>query len=158
MEPKIVTLGTIYLAGQPYYGSPEGGAFGKAWERFQVVGETVHGRVDPKVCYGLEVYNAASMTDHQWIYMPAVEVANLADLPGPLFGKVLPAGDYAVFTAAKGLDSISETFRYAYYTWLPGSDYEVAGCYDFELYDEARFFGPGPESKIDLYIPVRKKK
>ena len=30
MEPKIVTLGPMCLAGLPYYGKPEGGAFGKA--------------------------------------------------------------------------------------------------------------------------------
>jgi AraC family transcriptional regulator len=157
MEPKIVTLGPLCLAGQPYYGNPEGGAFGKAWERFDTLHQKVPGRVDPKIYYGLEVYGPEFMAEHQWTYMPAVEVSDLSELPGLLFGKILPAGKYAVLTANHGLASIHEAFMFAYDTWMPSSGYEVAYPYDFELYDDARFHGDGPDAEIDIYIPIKEK-
>jgi AraC family transcriptional regulator len=157
MEPKIVTLGALCLAGQPYYGNPEGGAFGKAWSRFDTLHHKVPGRVDPKVYYGLEVYGPEFMSEHNWTYMPAVEVNDLTDLSGLLFGKILPACTYVVFTASHGLASIHEAFMYAYGTWIPNSGYEVAYPFDFELYDDDRFHGDGPDEEIDVYIPIKEK-
>jgi hypothetical protein len=46
---KIVELGPLFLAGQPFYGSPEGNAFGQAWERFNAMHKQVPGRVEPKL-------------------------------------------------------------------------------------------------------------
>jgi AraC family transcriptional regulator len=157
MEAKIVTLGPLCLAGQPYFGNPEGGAFGKAWERFNTDAVPVPGRVAPGVYYGLEVYGPEFMSEHVWTYMPAVEVGDLSNLPGLLFGKTLPACRYVVVTAEHGLASIPEAFMYAYNTWIPNSNYEVAYPFDFELYDDARFHGDGPDEQIDVYIPIREK-
>jgi predicted transcriptional regulator YdeE len=157
MEPKIVTLGPLYLAGQPYYGNPEGGAFGQAWMRFMTKDNNVPGRVDPKIYYGLEVYGPEFMSEHKWTYMPAVEVKDLSNLTGLLFGKILPASKYAVFPAEHGLASISDTFMYGYSTWIPKAGYEVAFPYDFELYDDDRFHGDGPNEQIDVYIPIKEK-
>ncbi len=157
MEPKIVTLGPLCLAGQPYYGSPEGGAFGKAWERLDKPIHTLPGRVAPKIYYGLEVYGPEMMSEHRWTYMPSVQVSDLSNLPDLLFGKTLPACQYAVLTASHGLASIPEAFMYIYNTWLPASGYEVAYPFDFELYDDDRFHGDGPNEEIDVYIPIKAK-
>jgi AraC family transcriptional regulator len=157
MEPKIVTLGPIHLAGQPYFGSPEGGEFGKAWARFDTKNHPVPNRTDPKLYYGLEIYGPEFMSEHKWTYMPCVEVRDFSELSGLLFGKTLPARTYAVFTALHGLASIPETFMYAYDQWLPASKYEATYEFDFEFYDDDRFHGDGPDEQIDLYIPVREK-
>lgn len=157
MEPKIVTLGPLYLVGLPYYGNPEGGAFGQAWERFNPVHSQVAGRVDPKAYYGLEVYGPEFMTQKKWLYMPAVAVNDLSETPGMLFGKVLPGCSYAVVTAQHGLASIPEAFMFLYNQWIPGSKYEVAYPFDFELYEDGRFHGDGPNEEIDVYVPIREK-
>ena len=115
------------------------------------------GRVAPRIYYGLEVYGPEFMADHNWTYMPAVEVSDLSDLPGGLFGKVLPACTYAVFTAKHGLASIPEAFMAGYDAWIPNSRYEVAYPFDFELYDDDRFHGDGPNEEIDVYIPIKEK-
>ena len=83
-------------------------------------------------------------------------VSDLAETPDILFGKILPAATYAVFTVKGGVDKISETFRYAYDQWLPASKYQMAYPFDFELYDE-RFKGHEPDSELDLYLPVKLK-
>lgn len=157
MEPKIVTLGPLALAGLPYYGGPEDGAFGKAWGRFMTANQRIPGRVSPKISYGLEVYGPEFMEAHAWTYMPAVAVSGLNELPLALFGKLLPACTYAVFTASHGIASIHPAFMQAYGEWIPASKYEVAYPFDFELYDDDRFHGDGPDEEIDLYIPVKLK-
>jgi predicted transcriptional regulator YdeE len=157
MEPKIVSLEPLCLAGRPYYGSPEGRAFRKAWKRFDTKTIEVPGRVDPKVYYALEVYGPEFVTEKNWMYMPSVQVIDLSNLSGVLFGKILPACTYAVFTASHGLASIPEVFIYGYNKWIPKSDYEVAYPFDFELYDDDRYHGDGPHEEIDIYIPIRKK-
>jgi AraC family transcriptional regulator len=157
MEPKIVTLGSLCLVGLPYYGSPEGGAFGQTWERFNAAHSQVTGRVNPKIYYGLEVYGPQFMTEKKWLYMPAVAVRDLSEMPNLLFGKVLPACTYVVLTAQHGLASIPEAFMFGYNQWIPNSKYEVAHPYDFEVYDDDRFHGDGPDEEIDVYIPIREK-
>ena len=157
MEPKIVTLGPLVLAGRPYFGNPEGGAFGQAWDRFNAQPISEPSRVNPKIYYGLQVYGPEFMSAHKWTYMPAVEVRDLSDLPNTLFGKVLPACTYAVFTARHGLASIPDAFMEGYSNWIPNSRYEGAHAFDFEVYDDERFHGDGPDEEIDVYIPIREK-
>jgi predicted transcriptional regulator YdeE len=157
MEPKIVSLGPLCLAGRPYYGNPENRAFRKAWKRFDTNNIIVPGRVDSKIIYALAVYGPEFLTEHNWFYMPAVQVVDLSSLPGVLFGKILPACTYAVFTANQGPSSVPETSIYGYNKWLPKSDYDVAFSFDFELYDEDRYHGDGPHDEIDVYIPIKLK-
>jgi AraC family transcriptional regulator len=85
-----------------------------------------------------------------------VEVSDLSNIPGIFFAKTLPASKYAVFTAKEGLTKLHDTFQYAYNTWLPASEYEVAYPFDFEYYGE-RYQGDTPESEVDIYIPIKPK-
>jgi AraC family transcriptional regulator len=157
MEPKIVTLGPIYLVGIPYFGSPDGGEFVKAWDRFRAERGKVANRADPKVYYGLAVYGPEFLHENKWTYMPSVQVIDLSETLSTLFAKVLPACTYAVFTASGVIENIIETNMQAYHGWLPDSDYEIAHHYDFELFDDDRFHGGIPGDEIDIYIPIKKK-
>ena len=47
MEPKIIDLDALTLVGVAFYGNPEGGKFGKAWDRFFKLENRVSRRVDP---------------------------------------------------------------------------------------------------------------
>jgi AraC family transcriptional regulator len=156
MEPKIVDLDRIILVGLPFYGDPSTGGFGQAWHRFFPLAERIPHRVNPAVMYGVEMYGPESMQEHKWTYFPSTAVSQLdvSEIPDHLFAAVLPAARYAVFTAKGGLTALPATFRYAYDTWLPASEYEGTGMLDFELYDE-RFRESEPDSELDVYIPIR---
>ncbi len=156
MEPQIVALDTLYLVGLPFYGDASEGQFGKTWDRFIKIEKQIKKRVNQEVTYGVEIYGEEFHTDQKWVYFPSVAVSDLAEIPDILFGKILPAATYAVFTVKGGLDKIPETFRYAYDQWLPASKYEMGYAFDFELYDE-RFKGREPDSELDLYLPVKLK-
>ncbi|MFW5782299.1 MAG: GyrI-like domain-containing protein [Candidatus Muiribacteriaceae bacterium] len=78
-------------------------------------------------------------------------------MPDDMIGKTLPENSYAVFTHKGEVSKIKMTYEYIYTTWLPGSDYEPAGCYDFEMYDRD-FKVEDPENSVMyICIPVKKK-
>lgn len=156
MEPKIVDRDRIVLVGLPYFGDASEGKFGQAWHRFMQHDMNLTNRVNEHAAYGVEYYGPEFHEEHKWHYFPSVEVSDLNDFPTIFFAKILPAAQYAVFTSTGGLSKLSETFQYAYMTWLPASEYEVAHPFDFEYYGE-RYRGDVPESEVDIYIPIKPK-
>ena len=156
MEPKMIDLEPLKLVGVAFYGNPEGGKFGKAWDRFFKLENRVARRVNQKTCYGVEIYGPEFFQENQWTYFPAVAVSSLEEIPESMLGKSIPAATYAVFTVTGRLAKIGEMFKYAYMEWIPASQYEVAHMFDFELYDE-RYHGDVDDSVVDIYIPVRPK-
>ena len=155
MDPKIIDLEALNLVGVAYYGTPEGGAFGKAWDRFIKFDELISHRAN-KNSYGVEIYGPDFFQGGQWTYFPSVAVSSLQEIPVGMLGTILPASKYAVFTVTGRLARIGEMFQYAYHDWLPASKYEVAYPFDFELYD-GRFHGDVDDSIIDIYIPIKLK-
>lgn len=98
--------------------------------------------------------------DEDFDYLVAFELAG--DPPAELPGKVevydLPEMTYAVFPAPGPVDAIPRAYDYAHQTWFPQSE-EWAynpGHADFEYYGD-RFKDFGPDSVLDIYIPVKKK-
>ena len=156
MEPRIVTLDQLVLIGRPYFGDAENNKFAQAWDRFFPFEDQIPSKVNHQVWYGVEIYGPEFHKDHQWMYFPSTEVSSLDEIPEALFGKILPSATYAVFTVKGGVPKIGETFMYAYDTWFPASEYEVAHPFDFEYYDE-RFKADDPDSELDIYIPIKAK-
>ena len=71
----------------------------------------------------------------------------------------VPEGHYAIFTTPPTEENfpetIVETWRYIYETWLPDSGYELAGQgIDYEFYDERCH---GKPYAMDICIPVKKR-
>jgi len=63
---------------------------------------------------------------------------------------------YAVFPHHGLIDRLSSTIDRIFIDWLPGSGYQTAGDYYFELYDDR--FQPGSEDSIlFIFVPVRQK-
>ena len=74
------------------------------------------GRVKPNIYIGLEVTgNVWKRRDWSTCLRRG---RHALDLPGTLFGKILPACTYAVFTAKYGLAGL-QTFMDAYDRWIP---------------------------------------
>lgn len=85
----------------------------------------------------------------------AVEVDSFDGLPSPFIPKTLKAGRYAVFTHIGSLSLLAESFSYIWGTWFLVTNEKLDEREDFELYDQ-RFLGyDNPDSRIDLYIPIK---
>ncbi len=68
----------------------------------------------------------------------------------------VPEQTYAIFTHKGKLDKLRHTYEYIYGEWLPQSDYEHVGKFNFELYDHRFMFG-SDDSELDIYIAIKPK-
>src|SRR5512142_318015 len=134
MEPQIVKKERLLIAGAVFFGKPEGGEFGKTWDRFMSVENQISPSAEMHPAFGVEIYPKEFETEKRWIYLAGKEVSDLNNLPLGAVGVALPAATYAVFTSKGGLENIPKTFQHAYMEWLPASAYEIAYPFDFELY------------------------
>ncbi len=157
LQPRFEEKESFLLVGFADYGAFfETGEIPMIWDRFVKVMQEVPNRINPSTSYGVEFYTEECLAMQKWNYMAAVEVSTLEDIPITMVGKVIPARLYAVFTHKGRLDGISHTFRAIYDEWLPTSDYQPDGSFDFEFYGE-RFRGDTAESEVDIYLPVVRK-
>jgi len=167
MEPRIIEQDEITVVGMVYYGNPfwdgeaapEQNEIGKLWTRFSTYcdshPEALKHLVDAKIGWELHIGTDEYEETKEYCVMVGVEVAKLEDLPAPIFAKVLPAGQYAVFTL-KGEQMIGNWGDAIYEQWLPSSVYEEAYSCTIERYDEGHFKGWGdPESEMEVWVPVR---
>ena len=142
--PEIIEKDALLLVGLAYYGNPDGGAFGKAWDRFIPLIRGIDNRTEDKG-YGVQMFLPDYQESGQSLYLTAVAVDSLENMPIRLVGKRLPAARYAVFTVTGGSRNIGPTFRHVYNRWFPESGYRRVHPYHFELYDG---------DTVSLYIPV----
>lgn len=88
-------------------------------------------------------------------------VSKVEKIPEEMIHHTVPAGEYLVFTHRGKFrpNGLSITYGFIYNTFLPQSEYEPNGSYEFEWYEHPRFKGTeDPETEIDIYIPIQKKK
>ena len=169
MTPDIIERGELIIAGMVYYGnpfhaadvSPDQNEVGKLWGRFNTYYENkpqaFTAEVNPKVAWELHITTDEYEDTKEYYVMVGVEMTEIEDLPLPAFAKVLPAGQYAVFTL-KGEEMRGNWGDAIYKEWLPASDYREAFQCTIERYDEDRFKGWGdPDSEIEIWVPVKKK-
>ena len=170
MEPKIINRDQFLIIGMVFYGnpfhaavvSPDQNEVGKLWGRFNTYYDNNPQRfkdaVNPKVAWELHITTNEYEETKEYYVMVGVEVSEIADLPLPIFVKVLPAGQYAVFTL-KGEEMTKNWGDAIYKEWLPASDYEEAFQCTIERYDEDRFKGWGePDSEVEIWVPVKAKR
>jgi len=169
MEPKIIDRNQLIIAGMVYYGnpfhaadaSPDQNEVGKLWGCFNTYyeknTERFTGEVNPKMAWELHITTDEYEETKEYYVMVGVEVSEIADLPLPIFAKVLPAGSYAVFTL-RGEEMVKDWGKAIYKEWLPASEYEEALQITLEKYDEDRFRGWGePDSEVEIWVPVKAK-
>lgn len=166
MEPRIIDRGELTILGMIYYGNPfwnaEAGAaeneIGKLWTRFNAYYDSnrlaFKQEVNPSVGWELHIGTDEYEETKEYYVLVGVEVAEIEDMPAPVFAKVLPAGTYAVFTL-KGAEMTENWGHAIYQEWLPSSAYEEAYSCTIERYDGDSFTGWGDaESEVEIWVPV----
>lgn len=170
MEPKIIEKGPIIIAGMDFYGNPftgegwsEENEIGKLWSRYGAFMEANADRaknaVDPNLAFEAHYEPAEYGETKNFYVMVGAEVSAVDELPLELCVRVFPATTYAVFTFA-GEEIKSNWPDRIFKQWMPGSGYEEAHKFIFEVYDGARFKGMDKlaESELDVYVPIRQSR
>ena len=168
MNPKIVDLDRIILAGVSFYGDPfetsnvwtAENQIGRLWQRLMTYLE----KRQPELGslnnnnVGFEVHIRGEETEETGFYevFVGMEIQEAGQTPIDLLVKVLPKSTYAVFTMRGG--QITSDWEDEIGRWLKQNEYRVAFPYMFQYYD-ARFKGMEriEESEIDFYIPIEKE-
>jgi predicted transcriptional regulator YdeE len=165
MEPKIVHLDQIILAGFSFFGDPfaessgwtEENEIGRLWNRFMVYLSQHRDRLqdvkEEGVAYEVHVESEETATKgHQEVFV-GLAVERATDVPVELLVKVLPPATYAVFTL-RG-EQITGDWSAIIGAWLNQAPYEPLGSYGFQRYDE-RFqsIDQLSASTLEVYVPL----
>lgn len=107
--------------------------------------------VDFGVCLPIEDKHKSH--PDECLYLACAEVQNFNSVPDGMIIRVIPTGEYAVFTHVGQLDKLDHTMNYIYGSWLPKSGKKLREAPDLELYD-SRFNPNSDKSEFDIYIPI----
>ena len=147
MEPKIVEKPAFSVVGRRYQGKNENNEIAQMWGEFIPRIKEIQNIVD-------DSFGLCKPADENGVfeYLAGMEVSSTEDIPDGMESWEVTAGKYAVFPCT--LKTIGETYKYAFETWLPGSDYEYMQGIDFEFYDED-FDADVEDSTLYIYIPIK---
>lgn len=151
MKPVIVEKQEFSVVGLRYHGKNERGEIPAMWAKFWSRVNEIGTWSNRGQCFG--VCRDAGKTGID--YIACVEVSTLDSVPEGMFGMVIPANRYAIFTHHGHVDRIHYTYQSAG-QWLAANGYEWSrSAPDFELYDER--FNPNDmeNSDLDIYIPIK---
>jgi len=152
MEAKIISRPEMTLVGivgtAPSVNELD---IGELWERFIAESRNLPHQIDEEK--GYEVHIEEEQSPRMHFCLIGVEVSQVEALPLEFFSKVIPAGQYALFTHSFREGSYGDAFKSAY-DWVKASEYKPACAFDIQCYD-ARFKGADdPDSILEILIPV----
>ena len=150
MEPQIVQKEACPVVGLKYRRKNENNEIPQLWRDLMPRAGKVQHIADPHAAYGIN--DNMDESTGEWDYVAGFAVHSAEEIPPGMVRWEVPGGTYAIFACT--LPTLGETYLHAYRTWVPQSDYQLAGGPDFELYDEA--FNPeDPASTMYIYVPIQ---
>jgi predicted transcriptional regulator YdeE len=124
-------------------------AYGAIWKSFEARHEEIRSLSTDQAYYGVSF---ATEEDGIFDYVAGMVVADVGVVPEGLVVREVPAARCAVLECP--LQSIGDTYRYAFAEWLPGSPYE----FDSSAPAYERYSPEGDEgSPVRIHIPIREK-
>lgn len=154
LNPQFIRKGQMTMVGLSMLGNSSSD-ISTLWKRFEEIEPNIYnaGRSGRYVIitWGVET----ELSEQQFIFT-GIEVQKLQSPPLTAVIKILPAGQYAVFSSwAREFDNL---WRYAMDDWLEMSPYDMPG-FIIQHYDSQRYFRARPARReVDLLIPLREKK
>ena len=152
MEPKIVELPGFTVVGMRYVGDNKNQEIAQMWSEFNR--DCLWIKYVKRFSPGLGVCTMIPGEKEKFEYIAGFMVDKVEEIPQGFVSKELKPQKYAVFTHKGSLETLKNTYSYAYATWLPNSGYEYDDASDLEWYDN-RFKDFAPESEFDILLPIK---
>ena len=156
MEPRIIIKSSFTVVGLSLPFECLDGNSEALWAqlsgRFQEIPDA-----DPGTGFGVHTWNGSER--HYLAGMAlrgAIKGEKVPEVPKGMEAYHLKKHAYAVFPHHGLIDYLSTTIDTIFNDWLPGSGYQTAENYYFELYDDR--FQPGSEdSVLFIFVPVKQR-
>ena len=94
--------------------------------------------------------------DRRFEKIAAIQVSDFDYVPDGMESLILSPGLYAVFQYKGKVSEASDTFKYIYYEWLPGSGYVLDNRPHFEILGE-KYGNDDDNSEEEIWIPIKRK-
>lgn len=151
-QPQIIRKAQMILVGISVLGDSRTDVPG-LWARFGEIEPRIVNAV-PTARYVVITWGEETLLTYQHFLYVGVEVKRVQRPPLRSVIKVLPALQYAVFSAWS--HELDDTWFYALQEWLPASPYREPG-FIIQRYDRARYIeARRGRREIDILIPLRK--
>lgn len=155
IKPQIIELDEVELVGMQVLTKAGSQSIFNLWTEFYAINIDKKSKCKNSAYIGLSQWTE---NNDEFYYLVGCQKKNNVSLPEALNKtKVLAASQYAVFTY-KGAFSqkFAELFDTIYDDWLPNSEYEQAGSYNFEFFGDE--FEPGSATSVMyIYVPIKNK-
>lgn len=157
LEPMIVELREIKIAGIRGDVSLKDGSLPYLWEQFHKIHDTIPhtitNRRDFCICEtGQTTYTKSG--DAIYSEMIGTEIDSFEDMPDAIVTKTIKPGKYAVFTHLGSLFNLEKTYDYIWGTWMLATKKELDTREDFEIYTDQFQSIDNPNNKVYIYIPI----
>ncbi len=154
MEPKFITKPAMTVVGVSYVGKNENNEIPQLWGQWNARSNEIKHKTG-MCAYGACFTNPEGAGEGEFEYVACMEVSDSSDVPDGMVVRQIPEHKYAVFTHRGALDTIGDTYKYIYETWLPQAEVELhPEKFDMELYDD-RFKFDSDESEFDILVAVK---
>lgn len=149
MEGKLTRIDEFKAIGITYFGNNENGEIPSLWNEFNNRFKDLRNLSQPMLCFGICDGDVDSECRFQ--YTACAQVEGFEYLPEGMVTKVVPSGNYLIYTYTGALKDLGEFYSSIFSSWFPSSGYEMDNRPQLELYDN-RFMKNG---EFDIYIPVK---
>lgn len=157
-KPEIILLNKIHIIGYEYKTNLNNEKYFEEIPGFYLdFGRNeyylrIPNKIVPNMSYGIST-NFHDSGHFSFIVGEAVQESN-TELENGFVNLEIPEGKYVEFKVNGTTDSVQNTRRYIYGTWLLNSKYERGEGPDFEITDVLNSTFPN-EMKMKIYIPIK---
>jgi AraC family transcriptional regulator len=149
MQGKIISIEGFKAVGITYFGNNQNGEIPNLWQAFNNRYMDIKQKSKSMLCYG--ICDDEPDSEGRFHYTACSEVDSFEDVPEGMETKVVPKGNYLMYTYVGAIKDLGEFYNNIFAKWLPASEYEMDFRAQFELYDE-RFMHNG---EFDIYVPIK---
>ena len=160
MEPRIETLREKRLIGRRIRMKLSENKTFELWHSFMIWRKEIKNCISTDL-FSMQVYDKLLdfnnfSPDTEFEKWAATEVSDFDAIPDEMEPYLLKGGLYAVFNYKGTPDNFSDTFRYIFGTWLPGSCYLPDNREHFEILGE-NYQPDDSNSEEEIWVPIKPK-
>jgi len=156
-EPVEVELEELLLIGIPFYFDLTAqNDLSKPWSILTSNYSLIEDRIIPEKYYQVQYWVSDQEPDLFYFFI-ALRVEKIEDIPIQFTAKIIPKQRYLKFQHRGRSNTVNNTYKYIYETFLPESEYSLPHSYNFEYYGDDFTESCDDNSISEIFIPIESR-